>query len=404
MDQTRREKCVVGAQTVQMLKLGHPWVIQDRYTKQWPAGKTGDLITLVSEQGETLGTALRDVEDRTVARVIAAGDVQLDAEWFTQRLKAADQLRQQHAMLEGTNAYRLVNGEGDGLPGLTIERYNDYLMIQLYSRGWERYLPALVKALKSLFNPLAIYEKFRPQQTRALEKKGSKRYSRLLSGQAAPPTYQVLENDVSFQVTLEEGLNTGLFMDQRANRRDLMQRVAGKRVLNLFAYTGAFSVAAAVAGAKQVTSVDASEHYLQQARENFGLNRLNAKRHKFIVGDCFDVLPQLAEQGQCYDVILMDPPSFSTTTKNRFTTSGGTARLVTLVLGLLESGGLLITSSNHQKVDLADYLKELRRGALAARCAVKVIKTAGQSEDFPYPVTFPEGRYLKYVMAVKGSL
>jgi len=100
---------------------------------------------------------------------------------------------------------------------------------------------------------------------------------------------------------------------------------------------------------------------------------------------------------------LMDPPSFSTTTKNKFTTSGGTSRLVTLALKLLEPGGLLITSSNHQKVDLAEYLKELRRGALAAGCGLQVIKTAGQSGDFPYPVTFPEGRYLKYVMAVKGE-
>lgn len=402
MERNRRDKCVVGSQTAQMLKLGHPWVIKDRYTKQWPAGETGDLIRLVSEQGEFLGTALRDIEDRTVARVVGAEDVQLDVAWFTKRLKAADQLRQQHAMLEGTNAYRLVNGEGDGIPGLTIERYNDYLMVQLYSRGWERYLPALVSALNALFKPRGIYEKFRPQHTRALEKKGSKRYSRLLAGQPAPPLYQVVENDLNFQVTLEEGLNTGLFMDQRANRRDLMQRVSGKRVLNLFAYTGAFSVAAAAAGAKRVTSVDASNHYLQHARENFGLNRINAKRHPFIAGDCFDVLPQLAEQGERYDVILMDPPSFSTTTKNRFTTSGGTAQLVTLAANLLETGGLLITSSNHQKVDLAEYLKELRRGGLAAGCSMNVIKTAGQAEDFPYPVTFPEGRYLKYVMAVKG--
>jgi 23S rRNA (cytosine1962-C5)-methyltransferase len=145
-----------------------------------------------------------------------------------------------------------------------------------------------------------------------------------------------------------------------------------------------------------------STQYLDWARENFGLNRLNPKRHQFITGDCFEVLAQMGQQQQRFDVILMDPPSFSTTTKNRFTTSGGTARLVTLALDLLNSGGLLITSSNHQKVDLAEYLKELRRGALAAGCELRVVKTAGQSEDFPYPVTFPEGRYLKYVMAVKG--
>lgn len=396
-----KQSCIVGKQTVQMLKLGHPWVLKDRFTQQWPAGDVGDLVSLVSESGELVATALRD-EDRIVARVVATEVDTLDYQWFEKKIKAAEALRRQHVDLDGTNAYRVVNGEGDGLPGLTVERYDNYLMIQLYTASWDRYVPMIVKALQSVFNPAGIYEKFRPQKTRELEKKGSKRYSRLLCGVAAPNIYQVLENDLTFQVTLAEGLNTGLFMDQRENRRDLMTRVAGKKVLNLFAYTGAFSVAAAAAGASKVTTVDVSPHYLEWARQNFGLNRMNPKRHQFIAGDCFEVMAQQIQK-QRFDVILMDPPSFSTTTKNKFTTSGGTSRLVTLALKLLEPGGLLITSSNHQKVDLAEYLKELRRGALAAGCGLQVVKTAGQSGDFAYPVTFPEGRYLKYVIAVKGE-
>lgn len=393
--------CIVGKQTVQMLKLRHPWVLKDRFTQQWPAGDVGDLVSLVSESGEQIATALRD-EDRIVARVVATDIDTLDYQWFEKKIKSAEALRRQHVDLDGTTAYRVVNGEGDGLPGLTVERYDDYLMIQLYTASWDRYVPIIVKALQSVFNPAGIYEKFRPQKTRELEKKGSKRYSRLLCGVAAPNIYHVLENDLTYQVTLAEGLNTGLFMDQRENRRDLMTRVAGKKVLNLFAYTGAFSVAAATAGASKVTTVDVSPHYLEWARQNFGLNRMNPKRHQFIAGDCFEVLAQQIQK-QRYDIILMDPPSFSTTTKNKFTTSGGTSRLVALALKLLEPGGLLITSSNHQKVDLADYLKELRRGALESGCELQVVKTAGQAGDFPYPVTFPEGRYLKYVIAAKGE-
>lgn len=401
MKQKNKQQCVVGKQTEQMLALGHPWVLQDKFTKQWPVGVSGDLINLVNDGGEFLACALRG-EDRIVARVLAAEHINIDCSWFEKKLRMALALRQQHVDLDDTNAYRLINGEGDGLPGLTVERYDQYLMIQLYTNSWEPYLTQLVKALQNVFTPTGIYEKFRPQQTRALEKKGNKRYSRLLAGIAAPPSYQVMENGLIFKVILEEGLNTGLFMDQRENRRDLMQRVRGKRVLNLFAYTGAFSVAAAAAGASQVTSVDVSKQYLDWARENFGLNRLNPKRHKFVDGDCFEVLAQMVQQHQLYDIILMDPPSFSTTSKNRFTTSGGTARLVTLALNLLQPGGLLITSSNHQKVDLADYLKELRRGVLAAGCELKVIKTVGQGGDFPFLVTFPEGRYLKYVISAKG--
>jgi 23S rRNA (cytosine1962-C5)-methyltransferase len=402
MTNQQRKQCIVGSQTVRMLELGHPWVIEDRYTRQWPAGKIGELVTLIGEQGQPLATALLDPGQRIVARVVGAPGLSIDQEWLRCRIVAAHRRRIDHALLDGTNAYRVINGEGDGLPGVTVERYDDYLMIQLYSRCWEPYLNQMVQVLQQEFEPSGIYEKFRPQKTRELEKKGSKRFSRLLSGIAAPERHLVQENDLSYQVTLEEGLNTGLFMDQRANRRDLMQRCQGKRVLNLFCYTGAFSVAAAAAGATRVTSVDASPHYLDQARENFGLNRINAKRHAFICGDCFDVLPDLLAQGERFDLVIMDPPSFSTTTKNRFTTQGGTAKLVAQAMALLEDGGLLITSSNHQKVDLADYLKELRRGALEAGNDLTVIKTAGQAEDFPYPVTFPEGRYLKYVMAVKG--
>lgn len=391
----------VGPQTARMLELGHPWVIADRYTGQWPKGRAGDLIRLVDESGRMLATALYDPGDRVVARVLEFASMELDPQWVHDKVQQALALRQRHLDLEGTNAYRLINGEGDGLPGLTVDRYADYLMVQLFSNAWRPHLPLLVTALQKVLEPLGIYEKFRPQQTRKLAGQ-SKQLSRLLYGNPVAGRVRVLENGLTMLVDLKEGLNTGLFSDQRDNRRDLMARAAGARVLNLFAYTGAFSVAAAAAGAARVTSVDASGAYLDWAKDNFAANRLNPKRHDFLVGDCRKVLQELLRQARTFDLILMDPPSFSTVGKRRFTTSGGTAELVAEALPLLEPGGLLITSSNHQKVDLADYLKELRRGALAAGSSLKVIAARGQGGDFPYPVTFPEGRYLKYLISVKG--
>lgn len=399
----KQQRCIVGPESVRMLELGHPWIIADRYTKQWPAGRAGDLVELTDEQGRFLAVALLDPGERIVARVLDRQRLRLDGDWLAQRLRRALQLRRDHTILADTDAYRLVNGEGDGLPGLTVDRYGDHLMIQLYSGAWRPHLRLVVPLLDELLQPKGIYEKSRPQQTRELEALNEeKRYGRLLAGSAAPARLAVRENGLSFLVELERGLNTGLFLDQRNNRRDLMGRVAGKRVLNLFAYTGAFSVAAAAAGASRVTGVDVSAGYSDWAKENFGANRLNPKRHDFLVGDCLAVLGELQRQGKRYDIILMDPPSFSTTARSRFTTRGGTADLVATALPLLESGGLLITSSNHQKVDLADYLKELRRGALQAKSELRVIGLAGQPEDFPYPVTFPEGRYLKYALSVKG--
>lgn len=391
----------VGPQTVQMLQLGHPWVLADRYTKQWPKGRAGDLIRLVDESGRMLATALYDPEDRVVARVLEFAPMEFGQAWINDRVQQALELRQRHLDLDGTNAYRLINGEGDFLPGLTVDRYADYLMVQLFSRAWRPHLPLLVTALQKALEPQAIYEKFRPQETRKLAGQ-SKRMSRLLYGQPAPGRLTVQENGLALLVDLEEGLNTGLFCDQRENRRDLMRRAAGARVLNLFAYTGAFSVAAAAAGAARVTSVDASAPYLDWARDNFAANRLNPKRHDFLVGDCRNVLQDLLREGRVFDIILMDPPSFSTVGRKRFTTSGGTAELVAEALPLLAPGGLLITASNHQKVDLADYIKELRRGALTAGSDLRVIGNYGQAGDFTYPVTFPEGRYLKYLISVKG--
>jgi len=395
---------IVGADTVRMVALGHPWIIADRYTKKWPSGHAGDLATLVAEDGSFVAAALRDPGDRIVARVLSRCPMKLDRDWLEMKVLRAVRLRQGHVDLDGTNAYRIINGEGDFLPGLTVDRYKDHLMIQLYCAGWKPYLGLLSEVLQKICSPRGIYEKPRPQDTRKLAaNRDDKKMSRLLWGEPPSNKLIVQENGVNFLVDLTEGLNTGLFLDQRENRADLMRRVKGKRVLNLFAYTGAFSVAAATAEAAKVTSVDVSETYLEWAKENFGVNRLNAKRHEFIAGDCYDVLQDLRRQGGRYDVIVMDPPSFSTTSKSRFTTRKGTSDLVALASSLLVEGGLLITSSNLQKMDMADYLKELRRGSLQGGCELRVIRLAGQSSDFPYPVTFPEGRYLKYVISVKNE-
>jgi 23S rRNA (cytosine1962-C5)-methyltransferase len=386
-----------------MLELGHPWIIADNFTKRWPKGKAGDLVQLTDERGISLATALLDPADRIVARVLSHHPMQLDRGWTKKMLQAAVSLRQRYADLSNTTSYRLVNAEGDGLPGLTVDRYAEYLMIQLYCEGWRPHLKLLTSVLQELLEPTGIYEKTRPQNTRELEAvSDSKNYGKLLTGNAAPQRVQVQENGLAFLVSLEEGLNTGLFLDQRENRRSLMPHMAGKRFLNLFAYTGAFSVAAAASGATQVTSVDVSPGYTDWNRANFNANRLNPKKHRFLVGDCMAKLRELAISKEQFDTILMDPPSFSTAGKGRFTTRGGTSDLVAACLPLLVDGGLLICSSNHQKTDLADYLKELRRGALQARAELRVIEQKGQPVDFPYPVTFPEGRYLKYLVCAKN--
>lgn len=393
-------KLIIGPETVRMLELGHPWVIADRFTRSWSQLSCGSVAALVNGAGDFIATALIDPHDRIVARVLSRKRINMNSLWLGEKIARAVALRAQHARLEGTTAYRLINGEGDGLPGLTVDCYAGHLLLQLYSEAWRPHLSLISAELQSRLNPEGIYEKNRPRETRELANKIGKKMSRLISGSPAPGRTVVQENGLNYLVELEEGLNTGLFLDQRRNRLDLMARVRGKKVLNLFSYTGAFSVAAAVAGATQVTSVDVSSSYLDWAQENFRVNRLDPKRHEFLTGDCFDVLANLRKARRTFDIIVTDPPSFSTTSKSRFTTRQGTADVVAAALSLLTPGGLLITCSNYQKMDLVDYLKELRRGALQVGQELRVIQTLGQPEDFPYPVTFPEGRYLKYVIAV----
>lgn len=393
--------CPVGPETSRLLELGHPWVIADHFTKKWPQGVPGELIELVDQKGRFLAVALYDPGSRIVARVLSRRQMTFNTKWLEGRLEQASEVRR-HALLDETDSYRLVNAEGDGLPGVTVDRYADYLMLQLYSSSWEPHLDMLTKALNKVFDVHGIYRKFRPQETRSLEAKSrNKEYSRLISGSPAPVPLTVREHGLAYLVDLHAGLNTGLFPDQRRNRGELMTRVAGLRVLNLFAFTGAFSVAAACAGAKKVTSVDVSGKYMQVARENFSLNRLNPKQHEFIIADVFEELARMKAQQRQFDLILFDPPSFSTTKKSRFSTHGGTARLVEATLPLLTQGGLLCSSSNHQKVSLEDYLKELRKGAVKAGWDLKTIFVSGQGEDFPCSVSFPEGRYLKFVISVK---
>lgn len=398
------EKLIVSLETARMLQLGHPWVIADATTRRWPKTlQPGQLAHLVDPQGGHLATALLDPADRVVARVIDRQSLtQLGADWVGNRLQRAYDLRQTQLDLDGTDAWRLVNAEGDGFPGLTVDSYGNYLMLQAFTRAWDSRIDLLVNELDKLLQPRGIYLKYRPQQTRKLESRGGMPHNKLLRGKAVGRKLSVQENGLHFLVDLDQGLHTGLFMDQRENRHDLMNRCRGQRVLNLFSFTGAFSVAAAAAGARQVTSVDASGAYLKWAEDNFSINRMNPKQHRFITGDCFKVLDELAAAGEQYDIVLMDPPSFSTTRKSRFTTRGGTSELVTTAVSLLSDDGLLITSSNHQKVDIADYLKELRRGALAAGVDLQVLQLRGQGGDFPYTVGFPEGRYLKYVISRKG--
>ncbi|HKI51226.1 MAG TPA: class I SAM-dependent rRNA methyltransferase, partial [Geothermobacteraceae bacterium] len=223
------EKLTVSLETARMLQLGHPWVIADATTRRWPKTlQPGQLVILLDPQRQPLATALLDPADRVVARVVDRQPLtQLGPQWVARRLQRALALRQTQLDLEGTDAWRLVNAEGDGFPGLTIDRYGDYLMLQAFTRAWDSRIDLLANELGTLLQPQGIYLKYRPQQTRKLESGGGLPHNKLLRGKQVGKKLTVQENGLSFLVDLDQGLHTGLFMDQRENRRDLMTRCRG---------------------------------------------------------------------------------------------------------------------------------------------------------------------------------
>ncbi len=389
----------VGDETARQLKNGHPWVIADRFTARWPKNlKPGEIVLLRSPGGDRLGSALVDPAERVVARLLDAEGRTIDRDWIGQRLRQASALREALIDQSRTDCLRLVNGEGDGLPGLTLDRYGDWLMLQLYTEAWLPHLDLLDAAIGRVFRPSGLYLKHRPKQTRELAKADPSELVRLVSGRPAPDVLTVQENGLDFLVRLNEGLHTGLFLDLRDQRVRFRQLARDRRVLNLFCFTGAFSVAALAGGARQVVSVDAARGYLDWCRDNIAANGLPGERSELVRGDCFKVLGRFREQRRSFDLVFVDPPSFSTVGKKRFTTRQGTAELFAELLPLVEPGGLIMACSNHQKIDWPDYFRELRRAAVRAGRSLQVLTTCGQGADFPSTVAFGEGRYLKVAL------
>jgi 23S rRNA (cytosine1962-C5)-methyltransferase len=274
-----------------------------------------------------------------------------------------------------TNASRLVSGAADGTAGAMVDRYGERLLVQWYGQPDARLVPALQAAVPGSHVVERSMEKQPVGETAAPESR-----------------FEIVESGLKFSVSLNAGYSTGLFLDQRENRRRLLAgNLGGKTVLNTFAYTCAFSVAAARAGAT-VTSVDLSKRYLDWGRDNFRLNGINPEAHDFIYGDCFDWLARLAKKGRGYDLVLLDPPTFSTVKKGRsFSAEKDYAKLVALAEPLVKTGGTLFCSTNARSLSPQRFMDMVKRGAPRAR------KMEFATQPFDFRVAPGEKPYLKTV-------
>jgi 23S rRNA (cytosine1962-C5)-methyltransferase len=385
---TKLPEIIVPSNLKEKLIRGHPWIYRDRLSSA-PHLDGGQWVKV--KCGNWTGYGLWDNKGPIAIRIFSTRQLP-DERWFKQRVKAAWELRASWRA-QNCTAYRWLFGEGDGLPGITVDLYEDFAVIQTYMAGATVLLDWLVNALREIKPLKGIL--LRSQHN--LEITEGK--TQLIWGQTPPPDLKVKEDGLLFQVNLQTGQKTGLFLDHRENRRFLGTLTNNLTVLNCFAYTGAFSLYALQGGAKYVESLDIGKGLAEATELNIKLNGFDLQRHKFVTGDCFDVLNQYVREGKTFEAIVLDPPSFAKSKQNRFAALRAYTKINALALKCIASDGLLVTASCTSQVSPEDFKDMLASAALTSDRRLQIIHEAGQPSDHPVPVHFPEGRYLKFVVA-----
>jgi 23S rRNA (cytosine1962-C5)-methyltransferase len=305
--------------------------------------------------------------------------------WFEASFSRALEARQALGFPSpDTSCYRLIHGAADELEGLTVDVYDRWLVASLYTeeRGAreERWLDALAE-----LGFAGVYVKHRPRQANELDphERLVRCPAHAVRGDSAPELLVVKESGILFEVRLGDGLSTGLFLDQRDNRARLRALAAGKSVLNLFSYTCAFGVAAAVGGARATTNMDVAKAVLERGRRNYALAGVDLASHAFLARDVLEALPRLARRPERFDVVVLDPPSYASTRGRRFSVERDYAELAALASALVAEGGALLACTNHHRLDAGDLERALQLGAQRANRRVRAGEAVGPPRDFP---------------------
>jgi 23S rRNA (cytosine1962-C5)-methyltransferase len=375
-------------------RLGHPWVYAGEIEQIPPAAGDGDVVRVADSRGRFLGMAYLNRASKITLRYLSSRDEAIDAAWWQAQLQAALARRRHLPKLDQTNALRLANAEADGLPGLIVDRYAETLVVQFLALGLETWRHAIVAALQELVAPASVYERS-DVAVRGLE--GLPERSGLLAGVEPPELVEIYEGPARLLVDIRNGQKTGMYLDQRRNRAAAGSYAQGARLLNCFAYSGAFGVHAGLYGAAEVVNADISAAACALAERNMALNGL-AERHRAVEANCFDLLRSYSDGGERFDMVILDPPAF---TKSRGAVEGALRgyKEINLRAMRLLSGGILVTCSCSQHIDDATFLEMLRAAARDARREVRILEHRGQGPDHPMLLRAPETRYLICIIA-----
>jgi 23S rRNA (cytosine1962-C5)-methyltransferase len=323
----------------------------------------------------------------------------IDLAWFQAKIEAAAHIRA--TLPANTNGYRLIHGENDGLPGLVIDRYDQALALKLYTSSWVPYLPQLIAILNDSLVPESVVLRLSRRMLRNPEFLHQLEDGSVVFGNQFQGPVLFLENGITFEADLLHGQKTGFFLDQRENRARVEQISSGKRVLNIFSYTGGFSVYAARGGAGEVHSVDLSQPALAAAKRNFDHNRdypkVAACHHVTHTGDAFALLGDYAQAREKFDIVIIDPPSFAKRKTENHKALAAYQRLTQLGLGVLAPNGTLVQASCSSRVKAADFYEYIYQAARRAGRPLSQIERTGHALD--HPIGFSEGEYLKCLFA-----
>lgn len=368
------------------LRSRHPWIYRDRL----PSGeaqralsglRSGDWIRV--EAGDRAAFGLFDEHGAIAIRLLSWDELPDDAWWraaVQRAIRARDPLR-----AAGHTAYRLIFGEGDGLPGLIADRYGRFAVVQPHAASVRPFLPAVARTL------------LREARLKGVVMRGEDGLE-VLAGDAPPPEETIVENGLRFLANVRHGQKTGLFLDHREHRAAVRDLARGRRVANLFAYVGGFSVHALAGDAQEVWSVDVAEAALRDAERNVALNDLPSERHRAVRADVFEAVGAWADAGERFDLTILDPPSLARSKRQRARAVAAYRRLNADAARLTSDGGLLATASCTAQVAPDAFERAVREGLRAAGRRGRVVHRGGHPIDHPVRRSFPEGRYLKFLV------
>ncbi len=373
----------------QSLKRFHPWIFSGAIARMDSGVEEGEIVRVCNAEGEFVAVGHYQIGSITI-RVLSFDDVEIDDAFWTRQLSHALEVRKSAGIVRDDNTmYRLVHGEGDGLPGLIIDIYNDAAIVQAHSVGMHLQRHDIARLLRNLYagQLKSIYYK---SETTLPYKAGLDEESGFLFGKAADVV--ALENGLRFQIDWLKGQKTGFFVDQRDNRSLVEQYSRGRKVLNMFCYTGGFSVYAMRGGATEVHSVDSSERAIEVTDRNVALNFPQATNHKSYAADAFRFLGQIDES---YDLIILDPPAFAKHKDALRNALKGYTRLNAKAMQKIKTGGILFTFSCSQAVSKEQFRLAVFTAAAQSHRFVRILHQIHQPADHPINIYHPEGEYLK---------